>query len=144
MNVATGELLPYAGWALSAATLIGGWVVGKRGRRASAVKDEADAAESLSATVAALGAQVQELYGRLSAAENRAAAAEARAAASDLRAATADAEVLRLREEVAQLRAELAAARRATDGSTTVVPVDHVQVALVTAPHPDTESAPGA
>ncbi|HEY9417968.1 MAG TPA: hypothetical protein VIQ30_24680, partial [Pseudonocardia sp.] len=67
MSMDTGELLPYAA---SFATAAGGWWAGRRGRKASAVKDEADAAESLSATVATLGAQVADLYGRLAAAEN--------------------------------------------------------------------------
>ena len=91
------------------------FALGRRGRNASASKDEADATESLSASVVALGKRLDEVtrslwdaYGRLQLAEQRATAAENRAAAAELRAATSDAELVRLRAEVASLRAELA------------------------------------
>jgi hypothetical protein len=101
------------------AAAIGGpavaYLLGRRGRRARASKDEADATESLSASVVALGQRLDtvtlslwDAYTRLQLAEQRATAAENRAAAAELRAATSDAELVRLRAEVASLRAELA------------------------------------
>jgi chromosome segregation ATPase len=99
----------------TAAGSVVAFLLGRRGRRASASKDEADAAESLSGSVVALGQRLDEVtrslwdaYARLQLAEQRAAAAENRAAAAELRAATSDAELVRLRAEVASLRAELA------------------------------------
>ena len=91
------------------------YLLGRRGRHAAASRDQADAAESLSASVVALGKRLDEVtrslwdaYTRLQLAEQRAASAENRAAAAELRAATSDAELVRLRGEVASLRAELA------------------------------------
>lgn len=103
---------------LTAAAVAGpgvAFVLGRRGRDASASRDSADAAESLSTSVIALGHRLDEVsaslwdaYRRLQLAEQRAAAAENRAAAAELRAATSDAELVRLRAEVASLRAEVA------------------------------------
>lgn len=105
--------------ALATASVVGpgiAWALGRRGRSASASRDEADAAESLSGSVIALGKRLDEMnralwdaWNRLALAEQRATAAENRAAAAELRAATADAELVRLRAEVAQLRQELSA-----------------------------------
>jgi chromosome segregation ATPase len=106
------------------------YVLGRRGRSAAASRDEADAVESLTASVIQQGQRLDqvstalwEANQRLAVAESRAAAADQRAAASearaaaadqraaaaDLRAATSDAELVRLRGQVEQLRAELAA-----------------------------------
>lgn len=91
------------------------FMLGRRGREASASRDSADAAESLSTSVVALGQRLDtvtralwDAQNRLALAEQRAAAAENRAAAAELRAATSDAELVRLRAEVASLRAEIA------------------------------------
>lgn len=99
----------------TAAGTAGAYLLGRRGRSASATRDEADAAESLSVSVVALGNRLDEVtrslwdaYGRLAMAEQRATTAEQRAAAAELRAATSDAELVRLRGEVASLRAEVA------------------------------------
>lgn len=88
------------------------WALTRRRNAAAVVKDEADAAESLSAALARLGGQIDGLYARLSASESRASAAESRLAAAEARAAIAEAEVARLRGEVAglQVRVEQQAA----------------------------------
>jgi hypothetical protein len=80
---------------------IGTWFSTRRGRAAVAQKDEADAAESLSQTVATLGNQVQALYGLL-------AETTARAMAAEMRAAAAEHEASQLRVEVARLRVQVA------------------------------------
>jgi hypothetical protein len=86
-------------------TTVGGsviaWLTGREGRAAVAQKDEADAAESLSQTVAALGMQVRELYEQLAKTERRALSAEVRAAAAEHEAAMLRFEVGRLRIQVA-------------------------------------------
>lgn len=83
------------------------WAVARRRNEAAAVKDEADAAESLSVTVARLGGELNGLYARLAASESRASAAESRLAAAEARAGIAEADVARLRGEVAGLRVEI-------------------------------------
>lgn len=83
------------------------WVITRRRNEAAATKDEADAAESLSVTVARLGGELNGLYARLSASESRASSAESRLAAAEARTAVAEAEVARLRGEVAGLRIEI-------------------------------------
>lgn len=90
------------------------WALARRRNNAAAVKDEADAAESLSVTVSRLVGELNALYPRLSAAESRASSAEsrlssaeARTAAAEARTAAAEADVARLRGEVAGLRVEL-------------------------------------
>jgi hypothetical protein len=85
-----------------------GAVAGRSTREAAATRQEADAAEALSKTVADLGTRVQGLYGDLHSAWMRAAAAEARAGAAEARAAAAEAEVAYLRAEVARLSALVA------------------------------------
>lgn len=97
------------------ATLVATTVVGpvitrlltKRTTDAAATKDEADAAQSLSVTVAALSDQLNALYARLAAAESRASAAESRLAAAEARNAISEAELARVRGEVAGLRVEV-------------------------------------
>jgi len=97
-------LLPYA---LTLVGGIAGFIGGRRQRAAAATRDEADAAESLSSTVARLGEEIRTVYSRLSAAEARGSAAETRAAACEARGAIHETEVARLRVEVDRLRAEL-------------------------------------
>lgn len=107
---------------VAAAGVPAGWWLGRRGRAASAGKDEADAAESLTASVVQLGQRLDQVstalwdaQTRLALSEQRAVAAEQRAATAELRAATAeqraavsDAELTRLRAEVDWMRVELA------------------------------------
>lgn len=104
---------------------LGGYLVGRRGRRASVNKDEADAVESLTNSVVSLGQRLdfvskdlREAHTRLEHSEARAVAAEQRAAAAELRAATSESEVLQLRAEVGHLRLEVARYKGMTDVQT--------------------------
>jgi cbb3-type cytochrome oxidase subunit 3 len=104
--------------ALSGTTLAGSAVafaLGRRGRRASASQSEADAIESLTASVLTQGQQINQLNASLWEAhrllrlsDERAAGAETRAAAAELRAATLEHELINLRAEVSGLRAQAA------------------------------------
>lgn len=97
MELLLREAGPYA---VSLVTLLAGWLAGRRGRRAAANRDDADAVESLSSTVARLGQEILGLYVRL-------AAAEARAAASEARAIAYEGEVAKLRADLGRLRGAL-------------------------------------
>lgn len=94
------------------------WLLTGRGRRAAASRDEADAIESLTASVAAQARQIDEqrrrieqvvaslwdAHRQLRAAEERAIAAEQRAAAAELRAATYEAELVAVRADLREVR----------------------------------------
>jgi hypothetical protein len=103
---------------LGVATLAGpvvAYVLGRRGRQATASQSEADAIESLTASVLTQGQQINQLNASLWEAhrllrlsDERAAGAETRAAAAELRAATLEHELINLRAEVSGLRAQAA------------------------------------
>jgi len=110
------EALP---WASNAVTAAATYMLGRRGRRASAAKDEADALDKLAGTVAELGGQVQGLYVRLSQAEKRAADAEAELGRLRMELnqaqenmATAEVQILELQRDLSAAQLALAEAQQ--------------------------------